>query len=551
MKGARLRPIRLLAAISVLVTMVPAVARAEPARSADAFVDSFGVNIHLGYTDTLYWQFDAVVKPKLLALGVRHVRDGALTGPTIDATHPFYVRAKQLAAAGLRFSLITSMDTSYGKATDYTQLRSVYAWLDGAVDDFEGINEPDLQTIPGGGPDTWIGVTQAAQKKLWDTVKGDPSLAKVAVLGPSITSLNGALGKIGDLSPWVDDGNGHPYPGGFCPACGTFYGMSVDTFAPDEAKVFGTRPMVMTETGYTNAIGAGPGGNRPVSEKAAAKYLPRLLFEFFNRGIVRTYPYEFLDEKPDPARADIEQNFGLVRNDGSVKPAYVAVARLIALLADPGPDFTPTPLDLTITAPKEVHHTLLQTRDGTYVLVLWNEVNSWDTGWRAGPPSTEDTALRKDLDPAPVDVVVGGVGGFSSVRTHAMADDGTFPVAPATVTGGSVKLRVRDAITIVELFHDTSPASDGGPLDAGHDAASSDAGRDVGHDAASLDAASLDPDADGGAPAAGGDAPGASQGGCGCTTAPAAPAARALLLSLLGLALVFARRARSRSPHAD
>ncbi|HEX8539002.1 MAG TPA: hypothetical protein VF664_16145, partial [Cystobacter sp.] len=45
------------------------------ARSADAFVDSVGVNIHLHYTDKVYAQaYSTIIKPRLQELGIRHVR---------------------------------------------------------------------------------------------------------------------------------------------------------------------------------------------------------------------------------------------------------------------------------------------------------------------------------------------------------------------------------------------------------------------------------------------------------------------------------------------
>ncbi len=47
-----------------------------PAKSADAFVDSIGVNTHLDYTESPYARFNDLIKPKLKELGVRHIRDG-------------------------------------------------------------------------------------------------------------------------------------------------------------------------------------------------------------------------------------------------------------------------------------------------------------------------------------------------------------------------------------------------------------------------------------------------------------------------------------------
>lgn len=79
---------------------------AEPVRAtpADAFVDSTGVNIHLHYNDTIYGDFSKV-KAALKEVGVRHVRDGL-----VDSTwQPYFERINELAAAGVRFTFITSV----------------------------------------------------------------------------------------------------------------------------------------------------------------------------------------------------------------------------------------------------------------------------------------------------------------------------------------------------------------------------------------------------------------------------------------------------------
>ena len=61
--------------------------------------------------------------------------------------------------------------------------------------------------------------------------------------------------------------------------------------------------MVVTETGYHNAVNDPSIEHRPVSELAAGKYMPRLLLEYFNRGFGGTYLYELIDSQPDAARA--------------------------------------------------------------------------------------------------------------------------------------------------------------------------------------------------------------------------------------------------------
>ena len=89
------------------------------------------------------------------------------------------------------------------------------------------------------------------------------------------------------------------------------------------------RGLVFTETGYHNAL-HDRADQPPASEEAAAVYFPRLLLAAFGLGARRTFIYELLDEKPDPGLADLQQHFGLLRNDFSPKPAFTAIKTLIA-----------------------------------------------------------------------------------------------------------------------------------------------------------------------------------------------------------------------------
>jgi hypothetical protein len=132
-----------------------------------------------------------------------------------------------------------------------------------------------------------------------------------------------------------------------------------------------------------------------VSEAAAAKYIPRLLLEYSDRGVVRTYLYEFADEKPDPEMRDMEQHFGLIHVDGTPKPAFVTLRNLIAVLRDPGPAFEPMHFAFTLEGDtKDIRHMLLARRDGAFDLVVWLEVPSFDM------------KTRQDLSVAPREVTV-------------------------------------------------------------------------------------------------------------------------------------------------
>jgi len=426
-------------------------ARAAPeqARAADEFVDTIGVNIHLHFTGGVYDAgFDTIIKPRLAALGIRHVRDGAYTYPEANADTFFYQRVRELAALGIRFDLLTSMNTGFGVTTDFSKLADVYAWCDGAVASFEGVNEPNLQ-----GKDDWIEQTKFVQKSLYETIKGTPALADVRVLGPS--PVLGGGPKLGDVSEWLDYGNAHPYPGGECPSCGDVYAQNLETYMPEFTAPSGDAMLAMTETGYHNAINSTE-NHRPASELAAGKYMPRLFLEYFNRGFVRTFSYEFIDQHDDPERTNPEANFGLLRFDGSEKPAYVAMQSLIGLLGDPGPAYDPQTLEYELGGELErVHSTLLQKRDGRFFLALWLERSSYDTGARQNVP--DDLALRGDLDVAPQAVTITLDQAFATARLHQFMDEGS--IAMEIVPEPAVlEVTITDRLLVVELVPEEAPS---------------------------------------------------------------------------------------------
>lgn len=169
-----------------------------------------------------------------------------------------------------------------------------------------------------------------------------------------------------------DIGNLHSYPN-----LGERPTYDIDSyFIPHGRRISGeTKPMWATETGYHNLTSNALG----ISETVASKYLPRLWLECFNREIKRVYLYEFIDEQPDLNNSDKEQHYGLLRNDGSPKPAYQSIKNLITLLKEPGANFSPGSLDYALNGNlTRVHHTLMQKSNGEFYLILWQDAKIWD-----------------------------------------------------------------------------------------------------------------------------------------------------------------------------
>lgn len=357
------RPIAALAAVGALL-LTPALAGAagEQARTADSFVDSIGVNVHTSYDDSPYGtQLDAI-RAKLVELGVRHVRDG------LELDRPDqYTALNALAGAGIRSTLIVGEPD-----VDEDEFDELIATLGssvrGAVEAVEGANEIDMR-----GDTSQLPALAGYQRDLYDAVKGDSSLATLPVLGPSLVQKRNQE-ALGDVSGALDYGNIHPYPDAEAPE------GNLDAHLGRAAVNSGAKPVMATETGYHTALGWG-GEHNPVTEEDMATYMPRLYLEYFRRGIARTFSYELIDQ--NAGSADLEDNFGLLRNDFSEKPAFTALRNTIDVLEDRGPTFSPASVAYSLGGEsKDVHHLLLQKSDGAFYLALWRAAEASAPGSR-------------------------------------------------------------------------------------------------------------------------------------------------------------------------
>lgn len=343
---------------AVMVWHIIAVCRAAegvpPARPADRLADSIGVNIHTHYNDTIYKEFDKL-KTALQDMGIRHVRDGL-----VDSNWtPYYDRLNELGRAGIKTTIITGLPIE--------KILGAADKLREAIEAFEGPNEINLNG--------WsIERGQAYQKALYDLIKHSPQWANYPVLSLSYTDIHYAK-QLGDLSDWMDQGNIHPYPGGWEPEnnC-TWMRADLNSGLESARAVCGTKPICITETGYTNH--KGKQGHVAVSDDAAGVYLPRVFLNNLSHGIARTFWYELFDLHENPA--DQESNFGLYRNDGQTpKPAGRAMKNLIGLFQDPGPAFTPGSLGFELSDPN-ARSMLFQKRSGEFLMAVWRPVSLWD-----------------------------------------------------------------------------------------------------------------------------------------------------------------------------
>jgi outer membrane biosynthesis protein TonB len=420
-------PLLALAAILSALTLAPA-ALAVQAQKADDVVESIGVNTHIGYMDTNYDEFP-MVRQRLQELGIRYIRDHISQGrPDV------YSRMRTLAGDGIRLNVIAGDPLRrWNIGTIDQQLDLIQKELSSSVVSIEGPNEYDLQ-----GDSNWVSVLRTYTKQLWEGVKARPKLAGLPVIGPSIVSRTG-MATVGDLSAWVDYGNTHTYLSGAMPETESVWSGELSA----AAKNSGTKPVQVTETGYHNGVSS-TAGHQPASEKATGIYMPRLFLENFRRGTTpRSFSYELLDQRDDPSKTDIEAAFGLLRNDFSKKPAATAIERLIGLLSDKGSVFSPSSLDYSLEgAPSTARQLLLQKRDGSFYLVLWNRVSVWDQSKRA------------DVNPADASVTLKLGQPIAGAEVYEPNTAATAVSSASNPT--SLKLNLSERVTVVKLV----PADD-------------------------------------------------------------------------------------------
>ena len=348
----------------------------ETARTAYSFVDSIGVNTHLRYYDTAYGNF-SLIEQRLQELGIRHIRDGG-SDPT------WIQNINQLATKGIKSTIVVDPsigigpDSSYDiNSPGYTITNLIKNSLPTAVEAVEILNEFDIiypngysyngQTVTAA---NWVSYLRNFTEDTYTALKSDPATQNIGIIGPSFVYPDSST-LVGDLSPWVDYGNLHPYTNPKNPGDANLVQDIVN-----RSKPFGNHPLIATETGYFTNV---PGSDRSVSETVQGKYMPRLFLENYNHGIKRTFSYELIDERANTTNG--EDNYGLLRADGSPKPAFTALKNLISLLNDTSTtaaSFTPGALNYSLSNAQNVDHTLLQKSNGDFYLVLWQEVPSTD-----------------------------------------------------------------------------------------------------------------------------------------------------------------------------
>jgi hypothetical protein len=442
-------------------TAIAAQAASVTARSADKFVDSMGIATHYQNTDGLYSNFDVNIKGRLQELGVRYVRTDTATSTFNRAT--LIARARSLGQVGIKSYLIVESRKSNGVYnTDTHTPQEVVQLLKDIGPQFcvvEGPNEPEHSN------DAWRFFYNGYEwpnlqgihdftRDVYHAVKSDPATASVPVLPASMLS-NGA--QIGDLSTHLDFGNLHTYPTGE-PPVGLFFGDNLN----NARQISGSKPMVCTETGYTTAQNPNGTGFKGVPDDVQAKYLARVYFGFWNRGLTRTFVYQLLNPTTG-SPTDIQAHYGIIRGDGVPKPAFNTIKNIISILKEAtfnsstqswnAPSFSPGNLDYSLVGDTtNIETTLLQKSNGKFYLALWQNAESYAI-WRdeynmdCASGNCGFDSYRVNVPARRLGIVING----SRVTARQFTPLNGTGATSLTVSGNRVDVDVPDHPILIEL----------------------------------------------------------------------------------------------------
>lgn len=348
--------------------------------TAEGFVNSVGVGVHLAYLDTSYGQVDAV---KLVEeLGVQHVRDGLGSADSVPIES-----MKRLSTDGISINWVSQPENSSFTIAD--QLK-VIKDNNLNVTSVEGVNERD-----NAGMSDWAAKVRDHQNQLYDAVKSTLG-SDVAVVAPSLVH-DESRAELGQVKS--DIANSHPYTGGEMQTAALSEHQvqmaqqvtsDVDTSTPQPARtpvllssaVHDGGAMWATELGFHTATSSTPGnGVQPyVSEEAQAVLQLQQLLTTYAAGVDRSFIYELMDEGTNKAEA--EDNFGMVHADGSPKPVYTALKNLLTTIGSGGPTGPKgaAPVQVDTSRGSSTTTTLTLPRaDGSTVVAVWEASPVWDT----------------------------------------------------------------------------------------------------------------------------------------------------------------------------
>ncbi len=321
----------------------------EPALLAADFSDFVGVGLRLGYGATAYADVHQV-QAALVELGVRHVADVADDAVQLDSITETNVSTLLLDA---RATTPPALSPSAARKLDLVQLMQPRLSAQAQLADWQTAIDHDIAAL---------------RQALHDR----PDLAAVRLVAPALPKsvLHGVATA---LVNEVDLALVTQWPGASNPG-----DAQLQAAIDDTDLLFGGRPRVMTQVGYSTSL-AGEVGAQPSveSELVQAKYTARLLLTLFRRGWERVYLAQLCDWSL--ADSAFEDRLGLVRADFTRKPAFVVVRNLLQLLSGPRPATLAGKLSYRwVGDTSDLRQLLFQDGAGRFYVIVWLEVPSTD-----------------------------------------------------------------------------------------------------------------------------------------------------------------------------
>jgi hypothetical protein len=401
-----------------LVKRLPPVARTAVSKTvvptgADAFVDAVGADSVFSDPTEPYVTEWSRIGPELVSSGIRHLRDAG-SGTKYDS------RMAYLFSNGITHTLNAPIGSSAAK------IRSIVSSGNGEVDAIEGPNEYDIDHSSQ--PD-WTGTLKSYQSLLYTTVKNDPDAKGVNVLGPPLANAN-YYSLLGNLDSIEDAGSLHESSCDWNP--GTYHSEGVASWIVAGRVSSPHKPLWTTEAGYTTDL------TRPCSvpQDVAAKYDTRLIAQYLMDGGGRLYFFQLVDTPADT----IFGFKGLIDQYGKPKLQFTAISSLLNLISDPGAAPVIHPLTYAMSGETtNVETMLLQRRDGSYDMLIWQEVPSWD----------HNTRVRIAAPKQTVQLTFKGTPHFVHLWTYNSAEKLNAEKLP--INGPTITVPVTDSISVLHF----------------------------------------------------------------------------------------------------
>jgi hypothetical protein len=297
------------------------------------------------------------VKQRISDLKIRYARNRIQSNISyIDRQYEFY---KELGIKWILNYGLVSTSPSQG----ISLLRNNYPTLDMLLA-IEGLNEPF--GFSAGIATDFIN----HQTQVYSQVKNDEQLKHLPVIGISVANMD-QYKLLGDMSDICDMGNLHSYPTTNLHPGG---GMLEQWVSEANNASHAGQQFWATEAGYHDNVKIGG-----TPSNVQAKYLPRLIFYYFkNNRIDKLFYYRFMDEETTPKA----KWWGICNNDTTASPklAYTAWKNMNSILNDTDAAFNTGTLNYSLTGNlSDIYQVLLQKGDGTYYLVVWQEVDNWNS----------------------------------------------------------------------------------------------------------------------------------------------------------------------------